>query len=178
MTIRSEPMRDGQPVKARPARSTDWTLALGRLGAWLAVIAFGSVFWAINGGFSVAGLPIVAGAFNDAGRIFWAGMEAIRFSVPISVPGIPTDQPLLPWIGVVAASLLQVVILYRTLRGLPIPLWMWLTAAALSVYDYTTTYFGLGTVVWIAQAGMIVQGVLTFILTFIVEGIVGLLLKR
>ena len=77
-----------------------------------------------------------------------------------------------------AASLLQVCAIYLKLRGRDIPPWMLVAAVLLSIYDMATTFFGLGTVGWIAQAGLLVQGGLAVILTFIVELTVSCMLRR
>lgn len=175
MTVPHKPFDGGYPP-SKPRR--DWTLLMGKLGVVLAIISFGGVFWAINGGFSVLGLEVLATSFNAAGRLFWIAMASFTFRVPIVVPGLPSDQPLIPWLGVVAASLLQVVVLYRKLKGLAIPRWLWVAAIVVSGYDLVTTFFGLGTVAWLVAAGPVVQGVVAIILTFIVEGSVSVILRR
>lgn len=176
MPVQSVDMKNGQSVTQR--KRVDWPLLLGKAGVWLAVVAFGGVFWAVNGGFSVIGLEVVASSFNAAGRLFWAAMASITFAVPVSVPGLPASQPLIPWLGVIAASLLQVCVIYLKLRGRDVPMWMMVAAILLSIYDMGTTFFGLGTVAWIARAGFVLQGFLSFILTFIVELTVSFMLRR
>jgi hypothetical protein len=156
----------------------DWSMTLAKIGVWLAIGCFGGIIWAVNGGFSVIGLGVVASSFNEAGRLFWAAASAIRFPVPVAVPGLPATQPLIPWLGVLAASILQIVVIYRKLRNLDIPPWLWAAATALSLYDLTTTFFGLGTVAWLAAVGWPIQAVLALVLTFAVEGIIGYLLRR
>lgn len=153
-------------------------LLIGKIGLWLMVLAFGGVIWTINGGFSVIGLGVVAASFNDAGRLFWAAATAIRFPVPVKVLGLPETQPLIPWIGVLAGSLLQISVIWRKLSNRPIPPWLLISAALMSVYDYTTTLFGLGTVEWIAQFGMFLQIPLAALFTFAVEGAIGYALRR
>jgi hypothetical protein len=168
------------PVTSTPLterRRIDLTMALGRIAAVLAIIAFGGLFWAINGGFSVLGLETLAKSFNTSGRLFWAIISRWTFSVP-DVPGLPATQPIIPWLGVVAASLLQFVTIYRKLRHLAIPRWMFAAALVLSLYDLATTYYGLGTVAWLAGAGLIVQGLVAAVLTFIVELSASILLKE
>lgn len=150
---------------------------LGRIGMWLMVIAFGGVLWAINGGFSVIGLGVVASSFNDAGRLFWAAASSIQFAVPVKVPGLPETQPLIPWIGVVAGSLLQISVVWRKLSSRTIPTWLLVSAVLMSIYDYTTTLFGLGTVEWISKFGMILQIPLAALFTFAVEAAVGYALR-
>ena len=44
--------------------------------------------------------------------------------------------------------------------------------------DLATTFFGLGTLVWIIAGGVLVQGLLTVILTFTFELLVGYMLKE
>ena len=181
---RSQPPAPASPRQERRAtgrhwtNDVDWTLWLAKAGAWLAVISFGGIFWAINGGFSVMGLAIIATSFNEAGDLFWASLAAITFTVPRPVAGLGATQPLIPWLGVVAASILQVTIIIRRRRGQPIPLWMWISGVILSVYDLTTTFYGLGTLRWIQQAGVLVQAFLSAVLTFLLELTVGMLVKK
>lgn len=174
MPVTSKEIGSVEPPRTRP----DLSLALGKLAVWLAVLVFGGIVWVINGGFSVIGLGVVASNFHDAGKLFWAAMNTITFSVPAPVAGLPRTQPLLPWIGVVAASLCQVVALFRQLNKLKTPLWLWLATLGLSLYDLASTFFGLGTVAWIAGAGTIVQVLLACFLTFVVEVAIGFLLRR
>lgn len=176
MTVR-ELNEQGQP-KEEKAAAHDWTLTLGKIGVWLAVASFGGIFVAVNGGFSVMGLQVVAEAFNDAGKLLWAALSSLTFPVPIQVPGLPARQPLIPWVGVVSATLLQIVVIYRKLRRKQVPRWMMAAAILLSLYDLGTTYFGLGTVAWIQQAGVAFRGILALIITFIFEVTVSFLLKR
>lgn len=176
MSVRSVEMKNGQPARQR--LRLDWPILLGKGGVWLAIAAFGGVFWAINGGFSVIGLEVLASSFNTAGRLFWAALASITFPVPVQVSGLPQTQPLLPWVGVLAASLLQICVIYLKLRGRAIPVWMLVAAGVLSLYDLGTTFFGLGTVAWIARAGYILQGILAFILTFILELTVSFMIPR
>lgn len=156
----------------------DWPMLIAKGGVWLAVASFGGVFWAINGGFSVLGLGVVASSFNESGRLFWAALSAITFPVPVSVPGLPTAQPLIPWLGVIAASLLQIITVYMILKGRRIPPWLMIATGLLSLYDLGTTWFGLGTVAWIEQAGVVIQSLIAIVLTFIVEASVSFLLRR
>lgn len=177
--VREAPLVDGWPVGARtlpiarPARD-GCALLLGRIGLWLAVIAFGGVAWAINGGYSVIGLGVIAAAFNDAGRTFWELATTIQFVVPVR-GGV--RLPLVPWIGVVASSLLQISVIWLKLSGRPIPRWLLAAAAAASIYDYGTTLFGLGAVAWIARIGIGAQALLAAPLTFALELMVGYALR-
>lgn len=176
MPVQSVEMKSKQTIAQRTR--IDWPLLLGKIGVWLAIASFGGIFWAINGGFSVLGLEVVATSFNHAGRLFWGVVALFTFTIPVQLPGLPNTQPIIPWLGVIAASLLQVCAIYLKLRGRDMPVWMLLAAVLLSVYDMATTFFGLGTVTWIAHAGFAVQGVLAFILTFVVELTVSFMLRR
>src|SRR5438477_13007162 len=93
-----------KPITATRAKP-DWSLVAGKCGVWLAIISFGGIFFAVNGGFSVLGLQVIAESFNVAGRLAWAALASIVFAVPVHIPGLPTSQPLIPWLGVIAASL-------------------------------------------------------------------------
>jgi hypothetical protein len=176
--ITSEPYT-GKPAEngQAPARR-DWSMAIAKVGVFLAILPFGGIFWAVNGGFSVIGLEVLAGSFNAAGRLLWAAVSAVTFTVPVTVPGLPVAQPLIPWCGVCAATLLQIALIWRKLRGKSIPPWLLIFAVLLSLYDLATTYFGLGTVRWVASAGFIVQAPIALLLTFGLEATIGYMLKR
>lgn len=181
MSVKSTEMQNGQPaadLNAAPKGRGDWSLSLGKVGLFLVVLAFGLPIWAINGGFSVIGLEVVAGLFNDAGLLMWRAIALWTFTLP----GSPdASLPVLPWFGVVAATVLQIVVLYRTLSRKTVPAWLGITAAVLSLYDYGTTFAGLGTVAWLKDAGFVVQGLLALLITFVVEIVVTFairLLKR
>lgn len=156
----------------------DWSMTFAIIGMWMAVLVFGSIIIIVNGGFSVLGLNITAASFNDAGKLFWAAVSAIQFPVPVKVSGLPTTQPLVPWLGVASASFLQITVLYRRSRGLYVPMYILLFTVFLSLYDLGTTYSGLGTVKWIVSAGWVVRLILTILLTFGVETIIGLMLRE
>lgn len=145
---------------------------------WLTVASFGGIFWAVNGGFSVIGLGVMASAFNSAGQLFWAAVSSLTFPVPVRVAGLPVTQPLIPWIGVVAASLLQISVSWLKLSGRSIPVPLLVTAVLVSIYDYVTTVFGLGTVEWIALIGLPAQLLIAIPLTFCIETAIGFALKR
>jgi hypothetical protein len=174
--VRSAPMTDGRVATESGRR--DWSLTIAKFGVLLALLPFGGIFWAVNGGFSVLGLEVLAGAFNSAGRLFWAAVSAITFDVPARVPGLPTAQPLVPWCGVLAATLLQIALVWRKLRGKSIPTWLVVFTILLSIYDLATTYFGLGTVGWIVRAGFIIQFPIALLLTFGLEATIGYMLRR
>lgn len=167
------------PVTSRELRQVqrvDLSLLLGRVGMALCVLSFGGLLWAINGGFSVLGLERMALMFNASGRVFWAIMTLWRFNVP-AVPGLPATQPIVPWIGVTAASMLQIAVIYRRSVQLPIPRSMFFAALVLSAYDLATTYFGLDSMPWLQSTHPTVVGLLAVILTFIVEAIFSFALK-
>lgn len=171
MSVTSRPLGTrGKPV--------DWPLAIGRIGMWLTVGAFGVVFWAINGGFSVIGLGIIAGAFNEAGRLAWAALTAIQIPVPVKVLGLPAAQPLIPWLGVIAGSLLQISVIWLRLSGRSVPGWLAVFALIVSIYDYATTAFGLGTVAWLAATHPAARWLLALPLTFALEAAIGWLLPK
>lgn len=177
--LQQTPLVNGQVVtKRRPAINIDAAGCAGNLAAWIVVLSVGPILWAINGGYSVIGLGVVARSFNDAGRLFWAMMVSLRFTLPVNVPGLDNTQPLLPWALVVASSLLQIVVFWLKLQRRSIPAWFIFLAILLSIYDYTTTLFGFGTVAWIRSAGYVVQIPLAFLVTFGLEATVGFLLRR
>lgn len=175
MPVTSTPISSTAP--ARPA-SGGCAIVLGKLGMWLAVASFGGIFWAVNGGFSVIGLGVLASAFNSAGVLFWAAVSSWTFPVPVIVPGLPTTQPVIPWIGVVAASLTQISVAWLRMNKQAIPYPLLLVAALLSLYDYATTFFGLGTIAWLARGGPIPALLLAVPLTFTLEIAIGYALKR
>lgn len=176
MPVQSVDLKKGQ--SSSRSIHKDWTLIAGKVGVWLSVITFGGIFWGINGGFSVLGLEVIATSFNTAGRLFWAAIASITFQVPVQVAGLPATQPIVPWLGVIAASLLQIAVIYRKLRQKDIPVWLFIAAAVLSGYDMATTYFGLGTIHWIIQNGHFIQALIAFVLTFLLELTVSLMLKK
>lgn len=158
--------------------SRDWSLIVAKAGVTLVLLPLGGIFWAVNGGFSVIGLGVIASSLNSAGQLFWAAMSAITFEVPARVPGLPTSQPLIPWFLVVGATCLQIALVWRKLRGKSIPAWLIAFTLLLSLYDWGTTYFGIGTIVWVAQVGFLLQFVLATLFTFGLEVTIGLLLRR
>lgn len=160
------------------AQSGGCAIMLGKLGMWMAVASFGGLFWAVNGGFSVIGLGVLASAFNSAGMLFWAAVSSWTFPVPAPVQGLPTTQPVLPWIGVVSASLLQISVAWLRMNKQAIPYPLLIIAALLSVYDYATTFFGLTTIPWLARGGPIPALLLAVPLTFMLEIAIGYALKR
>lgn len=168
-----EPDHEPEP----PRGSGPWKgiiTAVGWVGLWLAVGSFGGAVWAINGGFSVLGLEVIATSFNSAGRVFWAGVSTWTFTVP----NVEEAQPIVPWAGVVSASLLQVVVLLLRLLKSAIPRELLVAAVVLSLYDYGTTGFGLYTVEWAKRIGAVPTALIALALTFTLEFVVALLLRR
>jgi hypothetical protein len=171
-------VKDPKPPK-EPRQRGPLLVWLGFLGVWLAILAFWPPFWAVNGGYSVMGLEIVAKRFNEAGALAWEWLSLWTFRVPIrDLPGLNETQPVLPWVGVLAATILQVVIVAARLLNVKIPPILWVAGIALSLYDVVTTFFGLGTVGWIRVAGIAVQGLIAVLLTFTGELAVGVLVKN
>jgi len=175
MPVTSTPLGSTARVAARPGGCA---VLIAKLGMWLAVVSFGGIFWAINGGFSVIGLGVLASSFNSAGALFWAAISTLTFPVPVIVPGLPTTQPLIPWIGVAAASLLQISVAWMRMDNQKIPRTVLLVAVLMSVYDYVTTFYGLSTIPWLAKGGPIPALVIAVPLTFAIEASIGFALRR
>ncbi len=176
---------DGKPLRADPPKAApprrggpDLSLLLIKLGGWLAVAAFGGLFWLVNGGFSVLGLETVATGFGPGGALFWETVSSLRLPWRFRIPGLPATQPMIPWMGVVAASLIQIGIVWRSLLRQRVPIWAAIVAFILSIYDLATTWFGLGTLQWVQWAGPIAQSVIAVLFTFGLELLIGVLLRR
>lgn len=168
----------GPKEQQSKATAERWITLTGWAGLSIGVLAFGGVIWAINGGYSVQGLQVVAAAFNDAGQLFWALVTQLSFTIPGDLPGIEERQPLIPWCGVIAASLLQVSVLLLRLLTLRVPPALAVATALFSLYDFGTTYFGLGTAPWLRGSPAFLQGLLACLLTFSVEAAMAFLLER
>ncbi len=170
-----------RPIRAEPPRrgrsGTEVMLVVGHVGVWLAVLCFGSLFWAINGGFSVRGLEVVSGMFNEAGAVFWQVVSSLTFTVIVPRTGLVSVQPVIPWIGVLAASCVQVAVIYLSSVQYRAPVWLIVAAVLLSAYDLGTTFFGLRTVQWALHAGVVVQVILTVLITFLVEFSLSFILR-
>lgn len=180
MTVKARdiPSSNGQkPPPEPPRRGPDWSLLLIKAGGWLAVIAFGGLFWLVNGGFSVRGLEEVSAQFGPGGLLFWQVVSGPKLPWQFAIPGLPATQPLFPWLGVVAASMIQIGIVWRGLQGRPIPVWVLAVGFILSLYDLTTTWFGFGTLQWVKWAGRIVQTLVSLLFTFGLELLIGFLLR-
>jgi hypothetical protein len=178
--LRAVPVKEQEPKEDKPPRRRrdDIVSAIGDAAIWLMVLSFGGLIWTINGGFSVAGLQIISQAFNQEGAIFWTAASTWTFTLPISVAGLPVTQPIIPWVGVISASILQVIVIYARRKNISLPFHIYVAAFLMSVYDLLTTYFGAGTIVWIAAGGILVQVLVTVVITFSVETVIGYLLKR
>lgn len=156
-----------------------WAGIIGEIGIWLIVASFGGVVWAINGGFSVLGLEELARSFNTYGMIFWSLMSAWTFEIPAAAKAnLPAVQPVLPWVGVVGASLVQIVVIFMRIMKQKIPGVLVFVVFLVSLYDLGTTYRGTGAVNWLAEAPVLARGVLSILITFVFEAIVGFLLGR
>lgn len=175
---RREEVRELPRPPEPPRRGPDWSLLLITLGGWLVVLAFGGLFWLVNGGFSVRGLQALSAQFGAGGLLFWQAISSIPLPIRFAIPGLPATQPLVPWAGVVGASLIQVGIVWRGLQGKPIPLWVMGVGVVVSIYDLTTTWFGFGTLQWVQWAGPIVQTLVSILFTFGLELLIGFLLRR
>lgn len=171
---------DGKPLEAekprRPARGGgDWSMTLLRVAGWLCVIAFGGLFWLVNGSFSVVGLRVIALQVGDGGVLFWRAVSAWHTTYSADTIG---QQPIVPWLGVIAASLFQVAIIVRSIQRKPVPVWAYILGTILSVYDFATTFSGFGTLQWVTSAGPLAQIPLTILFTFGLESLIGYLLRR
>lgn len=150
----------------------------GDVGVWLAAAAFGLPVFVINGGFSVSGLGWLCRSFNEAGRLLWAGLEAFALPVPVVVPGLAGSLPIIPWVGVLASSICQIVVVWLKFSEREVPFRVLFAAGILSVYDVGTTFFGLSGVAWLRGGGWVVQMLVALFMTFCMEFIVGAVLPR
>ncbi len=161
-----------------PRGGPDWSLILIKVGGLLAVVAFGGLFWLVNGGFSVRGLEALSALMGTGGALFWRAVSAAPLPWRFDIPGLPPTQPLIPWVGVVAASLIQVGIVLRLMQRRAIPPWVTALGLLLSGYDLVTTFFGFGTLQWVQRAGPMAQIPLTLLFTFGLELLIGFLLRQ
>jgi hypothetical protein len=178
----AEPVQTPQPPRQTPQPGKrDWSLRVAMLALWMAIAGFGLVWWGLNGSYSVLGLKVGAESFGPKAQLFYELIAAWQFTIPLKPAlveqfSLPVVQPVLPWIGVIATSLLQVTITYRRARGLPIPAWLSIAAFVLSGYDMVTTWYGLSEIDWIKAGGPLIHVPTTIILTFGLELLTGLLL--
>lgn len=182
MPVQSQDLFDGLVRPApRPRVTLDWSLVAGQVALVLALLPFGLLWWGINGAYSVQGLGGLAEAFGKTQALWYriVALWTFRITLPPEAAGLdlPVVQPVLPWLGVLSATIFQVVIIVRRGRR-PIPLWMGVAAMLLSVYDIGTTWFGLGMVGWIHEAGAITQAIIAVVMTFGLEIIVGFALRQ
>lgn len=182
-------VRSSQPARRPPRflwpslRGLDLSDAMGRLGVWMVLAGFALVWWGLNGGYSVVGLGLGAQVIGGYAVVFHALLTAWTFPMPVeasvmALAGLPISQPVLPWMGVVGATILQIVIVYRKLRHLPIRRGILIAGAAMSLYDVATTFVGVGTISWVPGLTVVGQGLIAVVLTFGLEGIIALLLER
>ena len=80
--------------------------------------------------------------------------------------------------GVIAASLIQVGIVWRKLQNRPIPPWVVAIGVLMSIYDFATTFFGFGALQWVQWAGLVAQIPISLLFTFGLELLIGFLLRR
>lgn len=166
---------DDEQPKAR--RGPDLSLLLIKVGGWLIVIAVGLLFWLVNGGFSVRGLEAISTQFDAGGKLFWAAIAGIPAPITFAIPGLPPTQPLIPWLGVVGTSAIQIGIVWRARQRLPIYWWLIVLGLVMSTYDLATTIYGFGTLQWAQALGIWAQGLLGIFFTFGLEILIGILLK-
>lgn len=164
---------------------------IAQIGLWGISLTIGCVIWAINGGFSNAGLEAIALSFNTTGEIFWLLLSNITFSVPVPdfvSPEIKAaaTQPLIPWIAIISGSLLQISISYKITSGETIPRYILIMGSIYSLYDFGTTIVGISQLPWFANlwdnnilliGRFLILIILSLFITFSVEGIFGFLLQ-
>jgi hypothetical protein len=92
--------------------------------------------------------------------------------------GAFSGQPIVPWLGVISATAMQIAVTHRAARRKHIPLQGWLICAGLSLYDAVTTFAGLSTNPWVIERGLWIQIPATIIITFGFELAVGLIVKK
>lgn len=143
----------------------------------MVLMCFSGIILAVNGGFSVAGLERGTRIFNDAGKAAWVYLSYWHFQLP-PAPGIPRTQPIIPWLGVLAISALQIAVIYRKLMRYGIPTFMVFIALAASAYDLATTWYGLGNIAWVIAGGPLLQSISALLITFSFEFIVSFTIKQ
>jgi hypothetical protein len=178
MTVRSRETSIPTTPAGTTPRQRDWSMMLIGIAVWMIIIPFGGLFFAVNGGYSIIGLGVIANAFNESGQYIWVALNSVTFPVPVKVPGLAPTQPLILWCGVVATSILQVVVFWRKLTRRYTPAWVLLLVSVVSIYDLATTFFGFGTIAWVQAVGVIVQGAIAILITFGLEGTISFLLRK
>lgn len=180
MAVTSQPLNNGQPtpgIVQRVARHS-FLMDLAVIGLVLALIPISIVWWGINGAYSVAGVGVAAQAFGEVPFMFYSLVASWQFRFPVpkaaTALALPTLQPVLLWGMVVGATFLEIALLAFKFRGAHVPVWLLIAATLFSAYDFGTTWYGLGLVTWVAQAGEWFQVILAIILTFGLEIILSL----
>lgn len=167
---------DKAPAPAAPARprasgGAAFGAAAGKLATWAVTLTFGGIIWAVNGGYSVTGLERIAGLFNIWGAFFWRAMA--RWEITL----LDMPLPVLPWVLVTGATVLQIIAMLGRLRRWRLPGVIYVAAVAVSFYDLGTTHAGLLGEDWLAGVPWPVVLLFATVLTVAFELIVSLLLR-
>jgi hypothetical protein len=112
---------------------------------------------------------------GSSGHLAWAALTVWQVEL-LKVEGLPPTQPVLPWLGVISASVCQIVVAWMRRTGTPIPQRLMVMTWILSIYDLATTFNGTSAVAWIARYGLLVQVPASLVITFTFEVAVGVLL--
>lgn len=136
------------------------------LAVMLVIVCGATPFFIINGHWSVTGLELFLRSLGESGRIAWVLLSAWRLG----------GSPVLPWALVFGISAVQIVAAWRRKNGDNVSWRLIVTVIAVSVYDLATTFFGAGTVAWIARYGVAPQVLAALVVTFLFELAVGALL--
>jgi len=160
-----------RPERPRPTGAS-FGIAAGKIATWAVTATFGGGIWAINGGYSVAGLELVAGLFNAWGQVFWRAMALWQITL------LDTPVPVLPWVLVWGTTMLQIVALLGHLRHWRLPAWLYLAAVVVSAYDLITTHAGLLSEEWLLGVPWPLVLLLATAITFTFEAIMSLLLRN
>lgn len=170
------------PKAAPPAQSwynddggLNWSQIITDLGVGLAALAFGIPLFIVNGGLSVQGLGAFLVSLGSTGQTAWDAISVWQMNLP-NVRGLPHVQPVLPWIGVVAATICQIMVAWLKRQGRPIPQRLAVAVLALSIYDLATTFNGTSEVSWIVRYGWVAQVPAALFITFAFEIALGVLL--
>jgi len=129
------------PRRAAPARERPG--ATSTIGMALLLLSVGPLFLLLNGGYSIQGMAWLADHLGEYGRVFWS--LSIYWTVPVPLmerAGLPLDQPIVPWMMVVAITFQEIGLLLRR-RAHRRHMAHDLTGELVSVFDYATTALGL-----------------------------------
>lgn len=114
------------------------------IGIIFLLIAIGPLFWLLNGGYSIQGMQWLAEHVGAYGRLFWQVATLVTINVPIAErAGLPTEQPVIPWLFVFGTSFLQIGLFVRRMRRAYLEPVLDISGAAVSLFDYITTMLGL-----------------------------------